>query len=104
MRVVLLFCLSTLPPVCCLSEIYDECSRLAVLAAVSTPILLHPSASPFFSFHSPTPLLLSHTSLLSNVQPTSRLLLWLSHLSLPVSFFPLFLNSFYPFLTQHVTA
>lgn len=71
----LLFCLSPLPPACCLNEIYDECSRRVVLAAVSTLFLCHPSARSVFPFHSPSLLLLSHTSPLpSCVQPTCLLL------------------------------
>lgn len=59
----MVFCLSTLPPACCLTERYDEYCRRVELAAVSTPLLSHPSLPSLFSFHSPTPLLLSHTSL-----------------------------------------
>lgn len=69
--VVLLLCLSTLPPVC-LSEKYDECSRQVELAAALAPILSHPSARSVFLLHSPTPLLLSHTSRPSPcIQPAS---------------------------------
>lgn len=73
-RFVSCFCvLSTLPPACFLTERFDECCRRVELAAVFTPL---PSiTTSIFSFHSPAPLLLSHTSLpLSFFEPTNLLL------------------------------
>lgn len=49
------FCLSAPPPAPCLTERHDECSRRVELAAVSTPLLSHPS--PSLSFHFTLPLL-----------------------------------------------
>lgn len=75
-RVVFVFCLSTLPPVCCLTERYDECCRRVELVAVSTPLVSHPSNPSIFHFTLPllfflvTPLFCC----LSFFQPTSLLL------------------------------
>lgn len=80
-RVVFVFCLSTLPPVCCLTERYDECCRRVELVAVSTPLVSHPSNP----FHFTLPLLFLVTPLfccLSFFQPTSLLL---------IALFPFFL-------------